>query len=89
MFLSGDKVKLKDSLLLDNKVKANWYHAQPPDAIYTIKYDKRYKNSNIIFSFREDKSNPKWLFLAKDLILVKRPWYNQVRNKIKIFFDKY
>ena len=80
MFYVGDKVRLKDTLLLDNPVKRKWFYEQLPDRIYTLVYDKDYKGSSVIFALKEDKSKPKWLFVTRDLELVKRPWYNKIKD---------
>lgn len=83
-FYPGDKIKLKNSLLLDNPIKKKWYEDQPPDKTYTLVWDKNYKGSSLIFSLKEDKSKPKWLFMSSDFILIKRPWYNKIREYIFI-----
>lgn len=80
MFYVGDKIKLKDTLLLDNLVKRDWYNNQPPDMVYTLVHDSKFKKSKIIFALKEDKSKPKWLFTIGDFMLVKRPWYNKIKD---------
>ena len=42
------------------------------DTVFTVEYDKKFKDSKnqIIVTFAEDETNPKWLWYVDDLIKV-------------------
>lgn len=77
-FNEGDKVKINYERIIKSADYPNFQEkyksfveAHKGD-IFTVEYEERYAETQILSCFKEDDTNPKWLWAASDLIPVNK-----------------
>lgn len=67
-YKEGTKVRINPSKVnRGNPLKNKWIDDHI-DKLFTITYDPRFDRETLIYSFKEDMSEPKWLFSHTELV---------------------
>lgn len=67
-YKEGTKVKIDPSKVNRGNPLRNKWIDDHIDQIFTIEYDARFDKDTLIYRFKEDMSNPKWLFSHAELV---------------------
>ena len=77
VLFEGDKVKIDYESIISrvdyDKRRPEYrnFIEENKNAIFTVKYDEKYRNNPWLVSLEEDTTEPRWLFTTSDLILYK------------------
>lgn len=67
-YKEGAKVKINPlKVNRGNPLKNKWIDDHT-DQIFTIEYDPKFNRETLVYSFKEDMSEPKWLFSHAELV---------------------
>lgn len=72
----GDKVKLNYEVIVNDinyktkTIKYKNFIEENKETVFTVEYDQKYKKNPWLVCLKEDITQPKWLFIANDLIKI-------------------